>query len=80
MFTPKEHLSSLIYPLVHQEEKDNLSHSPADDKEDHDKDIEDCTKWQRGGGCKLSRALTTEKSFAFNADCEFLINYKLKAV
>jgi hypothetical protein len=33
----------------------------------------------RGGG-KLSRALTAEKSFAFNADYEFLINYKLKAV
>lgn len=47
-----EHLSSLIYPLVHEEEKDNSSHASADDNENHDDDDdeEDCKNRERGWG------------------------------
>lgn len=56
-----EHLSSVIYPLVHQEEKDNSSHASDDDNEDHDdNNDEDCMNRGRGGD-KLSPALTAEK-------------------
>jgi hypothetical protein len=46
-----EYLSSLIYPLVHQEEKYNSSHASADDNEDHDDNVdEDCMNPGRGRG------------------------------
>jgi len=50
-----KHLSSLIYPLLHQEEKDNSSHASNDDNEDHDDNYdEDCMsrRWGRGTNCR----------------------------